>query len=245
MKKIPKTLEHDPIIESIFEIRFVGNIPQVAELLPGMLPKSIREKYPKIENLTQPIPMLTGEDPGPQYRLTKRMVGDYSMLQIGEKTLSLACRKPYKGWEKFKEEIVCLLDALNEIGVIKSIERFSLKYINIIDASIGGPGLNGLELGMELGGYNLLENSSGFKLRTEIKIDNYVNILNIVPHVQAKILNETFKGLIIDIDTIFDNNLDNIDQVKENLDGCRSMEKIIFFRILKDDVINKFKPVWE
>lgn len=245
MIKIPKKLKKDPILEVIFEIRFFSDKEQVAELLPGLLYPKIKDTYPKIEVLAHFKNELFKANPELMYKPTRALVGDSSKIQIGERVISLACRKPYGGWDDFRIKIINLIDALKDCNVVERIERFSMKYLNVLPSIEGTKDLDMLKFNVGLGDFDLKENESGFNLRTEIRRDSYINIIQIIPNANIKSMGENFLGLLLEIDTIsdFESN-DLINKPDVLLKSCRDTEKMIFFSILTDETIKRLEPVW-
>lgn len=245
MAKQPIKLEDDPILETIFEVRFSGKIAQVADLLPGLLFEKIRNDYPHIETLEVISQDVLDANPGLKYKATKRMSGKYCALQVGEKVINIVCGRPYQGWEVVQNSILSLLSALESVDVIDQIERFSLKYVNLLPEDEGMSGLSKLRLSLSLGDIDLSGNSSGFQLRTEIIKNDFVNIVTILANAKAKLPgNEEISGMIVDIDTIYQGQIGSINDIKELLNRCHDTEKEIFFSIATADTINELKPVW-
>ena len=49
--KIPVRLKKEPLLEAVWEIRFSGTKPSVADLMPGMLFRTLSGKYRNIVRL--------------------------------------------------------------------------------------------------------------------------------------------------------------------------------------------------
>ncbi|MDZ7805372.1 TIGR04255 family protein [Thiohalophilus sp.] len=244
-KKIPASLSQDTILESTFEIRFESNKKQVAELLPGLLYPKIKDLYPEIEVLVQFNKDSFKENPELMYKPSRRLVGESSMVQLGERVISLARRKPYGGWESFKNEIVNLIQAFRECDIVTNTERFSMKYLNVLPSIENRKDLDMLKLNAQLGDHNVKENEAGFSLRTEILKNNFINIIQIIPNANVKSKDEGYSGLLLEIDTISNFEAQNFFDVHEDfLDLCHQTEKEIFFGIIEDDVIERLGPRW-
>jgi len=247
-KKNPVKLRKDPIVEAIFEIRFDASINQVSEILPGMLFPQLKDSFPNIEALpTAQLPLtIRQSDPNLTFKPTHRLVGDLFSISIGEKVVSLNCPRPYQGWADFRLNIIKLIDILKGTDIIDTINRFSVKYINVISVEKGDLGLDKLKLQVNLGDNDLLNNHTS--INTQLKIDPFLNIVNIVPGAFAKINKtaEVLNGLILDIDTIFDGGIGiSWSQLVDSLDHAHDTEKAIFYSVLKEETIEEYDPVWE
>ena len=55
------------------------------------------------------------------------MVGDASVL--------IACELPYAGWTLFKAKIIEIIGILRDTHLIQAVERYSMKYVDIVDGS--------------------------------------------------------------------------------------------------------------
>jgi|SRR3972149_1451282 len=247
MEQHPHKLEDDPILEAIFEIRFTSRTENVADLLPGLLFQSLREKYPKLEALSIfSVPREIREaDPNFKYKPTHRLLGDNYAITTGEHVVSLSCNKPYSGWIKFRPVIKETLSYLKDTMLVDNVHRFSMKYVNLlIEDKIP------LQLGMiknkiVLGSHDL--SSTLTNIRTEIDKNDFINIVQVVSGATARVkTGQEIKGLILEIDTIYNKQFKDfwID-IDELLDSAHTTEKSIFFDILTEETIKKLKPVWE
>jgi uncharacterized protein (TIGR04255 family) len=133
--KIPVRLKKEPLIEAIWEIRFSPAKPLVAGLLPGILFESSPKKFDNVVKLSFPnLPDFAMEhDPNLRYIPRIRLEGGNLSVQVGNRVLSLSCRRPYCGWSKFSSEIRQLIKVVRKTELIDRLERFSLKYIDLIE----------------------------------------------------------------------------------------------------------------
>jgi len=253
-RPFPVLLESDPIVESIFELRFSteDGVP-ASDILPGILYPKLKTDFPKLVHLdTHRIPReVRSQDVNLKFAPLIRLDGEQFSIAIGDNVFSVSCRLPYVGWDKFKEEILAIVSMLNESGVINNIERFSLKYINMLQKYKGASGISMLDADVRLGPFNLSEN--GCSLRTEINKDGVINIVQIVSHAKAEFpgVERKMEGLLLDIDSVkqfappvgmqdfWENEfLDNLDKVREH-------EKNIFFSIVSKETVDSYSPVYE
>lgn len=247
MDSDPIRLKKDPIIEAIFEVRFKGKIESVSDVLPGLIFSKVRKEYSKIE--TSPIKSLPAEllkaDPNLKYKPYHRLIGENYIVQMGEHVFSISCPKPYRGWTDFQKTIEKFLIILKQTDLVKSVERFSLKYVNLLASNISKPHLDMLKADFHLGPYDLKQHPT--QIRTELFDNGFANVVQIIS--QASVAFQDGKdvsGLLIDIDTISTHKFQDFwAEIPELLKACHKTEKKVFFNILTDETLKNFEPVWE
>lgn len=202
---IKKTLREDPIIEALFEIRFSCKQGLPNNLLAGVLYNALKEKFPKSETLDiNNLPTEIRErDPSLRYEAYQRFSGDNGQVNVGPRVFSVACTRPYMGWDAFKPLIVDCLKHLNSTGFVEKVERYSLRYINVFQASndlseqyskinfhgaLGGIDLSKIKTQMQM---EFLEND----ILQKVSISSNTNV-------KFSYRNETLSGLMLDIDCI-------------------------------------------
>lgn len=246
-RKDPIRLNKEPLIEAVWEIRFISEKPSFADLLPGLIFKELPNKYPNIVRLPAadfPAPILE-QDPNLKYAPKIRMEDANHSVQIGEHVVSLSCSRPYSGWEKFSTDIRTLIDVVSNTKLIARLERCSLKYIDLIDLS-ETPSLKCLNVKLKLGAQDI--DIQPLQLRTEIKENGLTHTIQIVSPAEVTLPGESkrLRGVIVDIDTIkFIKESESWDKVNDFLDLAHSASKSIFFNILKAETIEKLKPEYE
>jgi uncharacterized protein (TIGR04255 family) len=245
--KIPVRLKKEPLLEAVWEIRFSGTKPSVADLMPGMLFRTLSCKYRNIVRLPiADIPATIVEhDPNLRYAPKIRLENDNQVVQIGEHVISLNCRRPYSGWTQFSADIRELAKVVQDTGLIERLERFSLRYIDLIE--LAQPiGLDCLNLTLKLGEYEI--NTRPVELRTKIEEGDLIHIVQITSPAEVVIPKEEgrLKGVLLDIDTIrllaekgswYD--------ISEHLDDVHMACKKMFFSLLKPETIGKLEPEYE
>ncbi|MBL1261074.1 MAG: TIGR04255 family protein [Thiotrichaceae bacterium] len=252
-RPFPTRLSQDPIVESIFELRF-KTAPGISasDLLPGLLYSALKQDYPQLTNL--PISQIPKDirrtDPNLTYAPIIRFEGEQSAIMIGDSVCSVACRQPYIGWRQFKEKIVELSELLKKSEIIVSIERFSLKYINLIQATDKSSGLEALDSSIKLGPYDL--NTNSCTIRTELTDGNIINVVNIVSSAKVSLPGgvNPLEGLLLDIDSIHTyNDISPSDSFWKSfhsqLDLVRAKEKEIFFSLLASATVEHYGPQYE
>ena len=245
--KIPVRLKKEPLLEAVWEVRFSGTKPSVADLLPGMLFKALPGKYGNIVRLPAadiPAPVVE-HDRNLRYVPKIRLENGNQAVQIGEHVVSLSCRRPYSGWEIFSRDIRSLAEAVKRTGLIGGIERFSLKYIDLIELE-QPVGLGCLNLELKLGEYEISKRP--VQLRTEIKEGDLIHIVQIVSpaEVGLSVDGKRFKGVLLDIDTIKPlSENESWSALDSRLDDVHLACKKMFFSLMKPETVNKLEPEYE
>ncbi len=251
-RPFPIRLSTDPIVESIFELRFRTESGIAAsDLLPGLLFPTLKRNYPRISKL--PVSQIPKEirstDPSLAYVPSIRFEGDQFAIMIGDAVCSVSCRRPYVGWLAFREKIEELSELIKNSEIVTSIERFSLKYVNLLEATNGVSGLSLLDSLVRLGPYDLAK--QGGTIRTEIVENNTVSIVSVVSSAKV-VIPGTFgvlEGLLVDIDSISQYPTampsDSFwSDFLSQLDTVRAKEKDLFFSLLAQATIDRYGPYY-
>ena len=242
--KIPVRLRKEPLIEAVWEVRFTSEKQNVADLLPGLIYQALPGRYPKIVRLPVadiPAP-IAEQDPNLRYIPKIRLEGDSQAIQIGEHVLSLSCRRPYSGWKNFSADIRNLITVGRETGLINHLDRFSLKYIDLIQL-VQPPDLSVLNIDLKLGGHSVTKQA--VQLRTEIIEEGLIHIIQVVSPAKVSLPGDATipEGVLLDIDTITSFKGDGSwGDVEKRLDVAHSASKRIFFDLLTEETIALLEP---
>lgn len=245
--KIPTRLKKEPLLEAVWEVRFCGTKPSVADLLPGMIFSALPGKYETIVRLPAadiPAPIVE-HDPNLRYMPKIRLENGNQAVQVGEHVVSLNCRRPYSGWNKFSSDIRDLAKVLQDTCLIATLERFSLKYMDLIEAD-QTLGLGCLNLDLKLGEHEISKRP--VQLRTEIKKDDLTHIVQIVSPAEVELPGHEprLKGVLLDIDTIkplAEN--ESWNDLDRRLDDVHLACKRMFFSLMRPETVNKLEPEYE
>lgn len=244
-KNLPLRLKKEPLLEAVWEIRFTLKYPFADDLLPGLLAKEFSGRYKNIVKLpTADIPDPIAENvPNLRYLPKIRLEADNQAIQIGKRSISLSCRRPYSGWKIFSKDIFNLANAVQNTDLINKIERYSLKYIDLIEISPAN--LECLNINLNIKKIKIT--AQPMQLRTEIIEDDISHIIGITS--PAEVINhgesEKRRGVLIDIDTIKQlNEKSSWDKLKIeiNLNKLHSASKTVFFSLLTQETLNKLEP---
>lgn len=244
-KSIPVRLGEEPLLEVIWEVRFVGADQPVADLLPGVLFSDLQDRYPNIVRLrARELPVLE-HDPNLRYLPKTRFENDNRAVQIGDRSVSLHCRRPYSGWSRFSADIRHLAAALQKSGLTGRLQRFALKYVDLIELG-HPPDVGCLNLDLMLGEWEI--STSPIQLRAEIPESDLLHIVEIISPAEATLPgNDTpLKGVLLVIDTIkMLGESESWDCVEGRLDDVHSACKNMFFDLLKPETVDALNPEYE
>jgi uncharacterized protein (TIGR04255 family) len=177
----------------------------------------------------------------PQYRLK----GDDKVVQIGDRSLSVASTgQTYPGWDQFKPIVLEVFRAAIETELLGEPERVSAKYVNVLPVA-EGKGLQDLtRVKIELGGLSVSEES--YQLRVEVPNGNLITIVGIAfPGSVITPKGET-KGIVLDIDSIVSKAADGgWADIETQLEEAHAEEKRVFFDLLSESSIEQFEAKYD
>ena len=158
MTKLPTILEREPLVGAVFEVRLAGD-PHMSDLLPGVLfsqldPKPTIERLPAAE-IPQPI---RASDPNLVFAPVILIDWREFTISFGERNLVIGCKLPYPKWPRFKEAILEIVAKVACVGIVGPVERYSLKYVNLIQAPTSKEQISKINLSVKLGDVELRDN---------------------------------------------------------------------------------------
>lgn len=247
MPRILVSLKQDTIIEALFEIRFRSKTKTLANLLPGLLFKDIGAEFPAVEKLpiTNLPPAMLQSDPTLQYAPQYKMSGQRYSILIGDRVFTVSCPKPYTGWKDFCSTIHTLTKLVQSTALIDKVERFSIKYVNLIPQSDGNPSpLEQLRVNLSVGDYDLKDKP--LQLRSEITIEGFINVIQMATNAVVELPSgKSLEGVLLDIDTICQKEFaDFWKDMPELLERAHKVEKGIFINTLSENALKMLGPVW-
>lgn len=247
MNKIPKRLMKEPLIEAIWQVQFEPPAEQpIGDLLPGMLYSALRDTHPKLQLHRLPtadIPAQVAQlDPNLRYIAKYRMeeAGLPFLYQVGDHTVTLNCRKPYVGWNDFKEKTLALIDILDKSGFIPVPTRHSLRYIDLLDLE-PAPDLSSLQIKIEIGGLAMC--TKPLQMRIELPEDDCLHVVQLATPVQAALPWGVMAGSVVDLETLPISNPKSWQDIRDQLDHLHDRSKHLFFaHILTQQAIERLEP---
>lgn len=247
MNSIPKRLKKEPLIEAIWQVQFEPPADQpIGDLLPGMLYSSLRDKHPQLQLhrlLTADIPPQVAQfDPNLRHIAKYRMEEAELpfLFQLGDRTVTLNCRKPYVGWDAFKAKTLALIDILDRSGLIPTPTRHSLRYIDLLDLE-PAPDLSALQVKIEIGGLDTA--AKPMQMRIELPENDCLHVVQLATPAQATLPVGMMAGSVVDLETLPISNPQSWQDVRDQLDRLHDRSKHLFFEhILTQWAIERLEP---
>lgn len=236
--RIPTKVDSCPIIEATVEFRFN---PSVADDdFIGVVYGEFNKDYPILRGLPGlQIPRNIGKDEKsllyvPHYKLSSK--DGKNNFQVGPKSFSLMSVNPYEGWASFSKRIEDVTQRMKSISIFDAYTRLGIRYANKFNADI----LKGVDMSLSIRDNKIvgLETNINFTTKYDIFTNNIIVSNNVSFHEK----DQTSKGSLIDIDTYV---LNPEGDIMEVVNKAHSVEKKLFFTILRDDFIEKeLKPTY-
>ncbi|HIQ23196.1 MAG TPA: TIGR04255 family protein [Planctomycetes bacterium] len=249
-ERIPKRLEREPLIEALWEVRFALDEGVTGEVLAGSLYRVLKQSCPRIVRLPAadiPHP-IAKTDIRLRYVPAIRLEGSQQAavaVQVGNRLVSLNNRRPYHGWAEFSQRVRQLVATLRDTGLVKRVERFSLRYIDLLELE-PPPSLGSLRVRLELAGRDLTRLPIHF--RTEISDAPFLQIVQASSPAEVTLRDEGRRhGTILDIDTIrpVEASDDGWKALEAELDEAHRRSHRLFFSLLTADALEQLEPVYE
>jgi len=244
LELLPTKLKRDTILEALFELRFEPALPN--EAVFGAIYPIVTAIFNDLQHIPLPLSHLPdvvrNSDVQFKYQPLNRLQRKGSSVSIGPRVISFSVTKPYIGWSEWKPTILKVLDNIFDKDVIKYVERAGLRYLNFIEQDVF-PLIN---VNVEIIDKNIKPTST--TIRTEIMEQEYLGILQLTNNASINENGQLKKGSLIDID-IARNREISCNTFKEDLetilDTSHTMEKQLFFNILKTDFLNELGPIYD
>jgi len=135
--RLPIRIEPCPIVEAIFEARFVS--PESWATLPGLLYAQVREKYTEQKNL--PLAQVPEEfrrqDPALQHLPLLQFLSKDFLIQLGPRVVSLVTKpNAYPGWPAIKEELDWVIQRIQAASFVGETERLGVRYVDFFEGDV-------------------------------------------------------------------------------------------------------------
>lgn len=247
MNQIPKRLNKEPLIEAIWQAQFEPKegLP-VGELLPGILYSALKVDYPNLQLHRLPsadIPALVAQfDPSLKFSAKYRIEepGSPFLFQVGDRIVTLNCRKPYAGWAAFKERILKLLDVIEGSGLLPVPGRHSLRYIDLLTLH-AAPDIKALQVQFQIGQWNL--QSFPLQMRVEVPDEDCNHVVQIATPAEANLPEGKIQGSVIDLETFMSVMPANWYDVRTQIDRIHDRSKAVFYQqLLTAEAIALMEP---
>lgn len=250
MHNLPVELEREPLIDALFEVRvdlWSGSPTSWADIIPGFLVHDLGDGASMIRLPAADLPFpVRKQDPNLQYAPLQRIDwGDY-FISIGDRNVVVSCKLPYPKWPKFKAAILDILTRIAKLDPQGSVERYSLKYVNLIQETDFASQIEKVRMSVSLG--DLQVRDQHISLQVHEKTDHAIHIYNIVTGAQLRMNDgRMLEGIIVDIDSIHNLSAPSLKSlapnIEKDLETLRQENKSKFFSCLTEQTINEMGPV--
>jgi len=248
MTTLPIRLEKEPLIDAVFECRFIAEM-SMANVLPGYLLSSLEGTGPVVNLPAAELPSaVRNSDPNLTFSPLVRIDWGNFNLSVGDRSILVGCKLPYPGWTKFKAAILEVLGVLAGLNSIKSVMRYSMKYIDMIPAETLDEQAEILDLQLSVG--EIKHTNERFNIRLDFEDGEFLHLLNLVSGASADI--KAFgsrTGLVIDTDTLKNVNDEPFqtwfENLSPNLDVLHAANKKMFFDCLSKNGLKELGPRYE
>jgi uncharacterized protein (TIGR04255 family) len=251
--KLPKKLTKEPLVDALFEVRILPTIPAAAGILPGVLLPAIQApglEPLKIERLqVAEIPsQVRTNDPFLKYQALLRISSKNFMILVGDWSVAVGCHLPYAGWSAFKPKIIDVMAALKNSGFVKELERYSMKYVDIVEQKTLGEQIRRANMEIRIGSQKLT--AEPFEVRLEFKHGEFTNLLHLAGQAQVLLSSgETRNGLLIDVDTIVEHKTVDLEkfarELPDRLERIHTENKTRVFECLTPEAIKELGPEYD
>lgn len=247
--KLPSKLAKEPLIDVVFEMRFSSQIP-LSPVLPGLLFSKL-SGVGNIESL--PISQLPQQmremDPTLHFSPLSRITWGKFAILIGDRSVGVGCSIPYPGWVEFKCAIEKVFNEVLAAGLIKTIDRYSIKYVDFFETGDDfALALSQFNIGLRIGTHDVRAENT--VLRVEIPRLNFLHAVQVMTSASIQSVSlGTRSGAILDVDTLSVAPVASISafatELSNLLDEIHLANKQIFFECLSTSGLKNLEPKYE
>ena len=248
MTSIPKRLRKEPLIEAIWQAQFeTGANQPIGDILPGILYAKLKDTYPglRLQRLpTADIPApVTQFDPNLRFVAKYRMEeqGNPFMFQVGDRIITLNCRRPYTGWSTFREKILSLVEIIEGSHLAPALQRHSLRYIDLLTLEPAPSLSSSLQLSLKLGTFDT--HARPVQARVELLDGDCIHVVQVATPAQVVFPEGKKDGTIVDLETFPAEPSSGWNTIATQVDHLHERSKALFFEnILTEEAINRMEP---
>ncbi|WP_080564287.1 TIGR04255 family protein [Achromobacter xylosoxidans] len=250
-RPVPTNLSKVPLVDALFEMRVDAPV-SLAVVLPGVLlsgtvPGEVAVERLPIADIPEPVRQAT---PELRYQPTMRIRLKDASVALGDRVVVIGARGAYPGWTAFQRQISILLDRIQATSYVKAVERYSLKYVDLIEEISGQNYDDRVKLSILIGGERKV--NGAYQLRGEIKEAPATHVLTVAAPatVQNPEIGFDKTGMVIDVDSIVtcDPPIQMVEfreNLSEWLTSLHDGNKRLFFSMLTDLAIDSMGPSYE
>lgn len=245
---LPRELEIEPLVDAVFEVRLSGTAP-LADILPGYLLHVLGRDTVLTRLPAADIPRpLRVDNPDLQFAPIQRLEWSKYFIAFGDSNIVISCKLPYPKWANFKSAILEIMRNIAKLELLGNVERYSVKYVNLIQAPTFAEQVQKIRMDIKLGDIQVSDDH--MSLQVHRKEGDIVHILSVVTGAQGQMPNgESIFGALVDIDSIREVSSQSFGQLvatfESGLEELRQANKAKFFGCLTDLTIQEMRPKYE
>jgi len=243
----PSKLGVQPIVDAVFEAWVTPTQFPLPSVVPGLLLTHYRGSGVTMERLpTADIPPAFREAREElKHQPVMRINWGNYIVNIGEYSIGVGCKMPYPGWSEFKKAIVSIFKLIIESNFIQSVERHSMKYVDLLREDYMPSLGSGLNININVG--NKVVSEQVYTFKTEFHSDGMSEVLTIISKAVAHVANMGPQtGAIVDIDTISTEGIVEpvsfLTGLEDRIEKLHAANKELFFSCLTEEQIARMEP---
>lgn len=251
ISKLPTKLAREPLLEAVFELRFASS-GQASTILPGIL-FSVLGQGKALQMTRLPAADLPSQfreaDAAMRFAALVRLEWDPFVVLLSDASVGVACKIPYPGWAAFRPAILKVAGVVARSGIVQRIERYSLKYVDLISRQEVRDQVRAFDWEVRLGNHKLEAESA--IVRVEMIRGGVTHAVQIFTAAQAHQGpgTEVRHGAVIDVDSLV--SVDTVEletflsELPTRIDDLHHANKAVFFECLTQEVLDELEPKYE
>ncbi len=250
ISKRPVRLTKEPIVDALFEVRLAPAAIPLSNAVPGLLFSAFSAESPVVARLPgADMPaQLKALQPQFMYQPVLAITLGKFRISVGDRIVTVGCKLPYPGWAEFKQKIISVWDKLGATGLLPDVERYSMKYVDLISAEDAPTPFGPLDMKISVAGRALSDEMTVF--RTEFISESFVEALQVISRAEVQVEGQSIRsGMVLDIDILSRSPVlpsgEFVDSLSERLEAIHEANKELFFGCLTDEVLVKLGAVYE
>lgn len=240
-RPIPKALEPCPIKSVLIELRYDKPLLD-SNLAIGLLFGKLKEnniffgQYQALAASTLPLE-IRESDPNLQFAPLYQIVNEDYAIRVAKHAVCISTVSAYKGWHDFFNIAEQVFSQMFTLGLFNNLNRIGIRYVSFFEENI----LDSLKLEFNLIGSDQRQKPA--QIWTECDIDGLTCALTLSNRAELRESANVLQGSSIDIDVFKVAKIDSIHDCLKLIDHAHTVEKRIFFSLVTDAFLEKYKVV--
>ena len=240
-KVLPTRLRVQPIVDAIAEVRFATSV-DASLILPGFLLNSFPGAQVRRLPAAELPEVMRQTDENLKHQPLIRVEHENFFFLIGSASLAVGCGLPYPGWTQFESMIQKAIKIANDTGLVSTVNRYSLKYSDVIECSTTAEGVEYLDVKINVAGLPI--GPHGFDLEFPMHSNGMVHLIKVALLATIGLIDETSRrGVFISVDSIAAETTftmaDFANQAVELYSAMHSENKKRFFSCLAEETLQR------